>query len=112
MTKENLVIRNGIQKSKNKTSLQNHRNKKQNIKRKKHIHRIEQHSSVFQLEKQNFDCEMIDDGETFENEIEDDCYFEESIDDLEFIENIFSNSVHFDEKNSEDGVPPIIVVVK
>ena len=35
-----------------------------------------------QLEKQNFDCEMID-GETFENEIEgDDCYFEESIEDL------------------------------
>ena len=82
MTKESLAIQKGLAKSKKNVRLYVLRqNKTQNKKVNDNIHQqIEQHSSVFQHDNQNFDCEMIDDGETYKNEIEDDeCYFEESM---------------------------------
>ena len=104
MTKENLAIQKGLAKSKRNVRLYvSRQNNPQNKKVNDNIHQ-----SVFQHENQNFDCEMID-GETCKNKIVDDeCYVEESIEDLQYTENIFSSSVHFDEKNSEDGVSTII----
>ena len=111
MTKESLAIQKGLAKSKIKKRLhllRQSRTENKIVNNNIHLQQIEKHSSVFQHDNQNFESEMID-GETCKNEIEDDeCYFEESIDDLQYDENIFSSSVHFDEKNSEDGVSPII----
>lgn len=101
MTKESvsIAIKNGIKKANERMRVYRQTQKKKV--KVNNIHQIEQHSSVFQLENQNFVCEMID-VENCEKEIEDECYFEESIEDLQFTENIFSNSVHIDEKNNSE----------
>ena len=93
MTKESLAIQRGLAKSKIKKRLyvlRQNRTENKIVNNNIHLQQIEQHSSVFQHDNQNFDCEMIDGGETCKNEIEDDdCYFEESIEDLQYTENIF-----------------------
>ena len=88
MTKESvsIAIKNGIKKANERMRVYRQTQKKKV--KVNNIHQIEQHSSVFQLENQNFVCEMIH-VENCEKEIEDECYFEESIEDLQFTENIF-----------------------